>query len=26
VPIAQADIDRLFDRYQSAYGQKGDRS
>jgi L-ribulose-5-phosphate 4-epimerase len=26
VPIARADIDRLYDRYQHAYGQREDRS
>jgi len=26
VPIARDDLDRLYHRYQQAYGQRGDRS
>jgi L-ribulose-5-phosphate 4-epimerase len=25
LPIGQADVDRLFDRYQNVYGQQGDQ-
>jgi L-ribulose-5-phosphate 4-epimerase len=25
LPIAQADVDQLFDRYQNVYGQQGDQ-